>query len=90
MNNFQIFLVCAVLVALCFAIAWGTRRLHKPELAADVQARQLREAAVLALQWEANAEHAQALADMYAARERRLSAMDPSGAIEPVRDSEAS
>lgn len=64
MNNF---LICAVLVLLCFLLAWVVRRMHKPEVAADVQASQLREAAVLALQWAANAEHAQALAEMYAA-----------------------
>lgn len=72
MNNLSIFVICILLVLLCFAVAWAVRRWHKPETAADVQAAQAREAAVLALQWAANAEHARALAKMYAKRRDRL------------------
>lgn len=75
-NPLQIIFFCAALVALCFLIAREVQRRHTPTSAEDVKAQQLREAGVLALEWQATAEHAQALADMYAARAARLTCGD--------------
>lgn len=72
MTNFEIFGWCALFLVSCLAVAWAARHLHKPDTAEKLQADQAREAAILSLQWRAQAEHAAALAEMYAARVERL------------------
>lgn len=72
-DNMQLLASLALLVLLSWLIARTVRAYRKPDTADVVRARQLAAAGVQALQWRAQAEHAQAMADMYDKQRERLS-----------------
>lgn len=71
-STFQILAVCLVFLLLCVLIARAARAWGRPADAQAIAAEQRRDAAVKALEWIAQAEHARAMADMYATRGKRL------------------